>query len=376
MTERPEITTKKPDITVVVCTHNRAEMLREALESLSRLHLPDGMAAEILVVDNASTDNTPAVVREVAEKSPLPVRYVFEQQPGIVPARNRGVNEAEGQWIAFFDDDQLADENWLRELYAAAVAEGVKMVGGAVWLKLPAGCRRNLSPVCRMLLGETVGRTTACDYDYRFTPGTGNLMLHRSVLTHIGLFDPRLRERGEDTDLFLRAQAAGYRGRYTPRAVIHHVIPPERLSDTFLLKLSRLMADGMAEDEWRARGRRLYPFVWLARLAQLVFTLWPRWLWAVLTRNPEARLGMRCRLVIARSVLRDGWQFIFTPARRRPPVTSPSPPAEENALLPRDENEDENRAISATTNAADGAGHLAPTAVLSHHFTGPKGEMT
>lgn len=303
-------------ITIVVCTYNRAESLRDALQSLTRLRVGDDFSADILVVDNNSHDHTPRVVEEAASESPIPIRRVLESQQGVVHARNRGVAEAEGEWVAFFDDDQLADENWLIELRAAAVSTNAKCVGGSVVLKLPEGCDRKLSPVCQMLLGATVGRETAREYDYRFTPGTGNLMLHRDVFETVGTFDPSYHQRGEDTNLFLRAHAAGFRSWYTPAAVVHHVIPPERLSDDFLMKLAGIMAVGMAEDERQAIGRVRYPVVWSARVAQFGLMKLCQAL-SSFRRDPEVRLANRCRSHIAKTALTDGWSLMW---KRRTPA--------------------------------------------------------
>ena len=298
-------------ITIVLCTWNRAEMLREALTSLSQVRVTDDFGAEILVVDNNSPDHTAKVVDEVAATSPIPIRRVLETQQGVVHARNRGVAEAAGDWIAFFDDDQLADENWLVELHAAAVSQNAKCVGGSVVLKLPESCDRELSPICQMLLGATAGRDTAREYDHRFTPGTGNLMLHRDVFAAIGVFDPAYHMRGEDTNLVLRALAAGLRSWFTPAAVVHHIIPAERLDDEFLLRLAGIMAEGMAEDERDAVGHRRYPLIWSARVAQYAL-LNLRYLWAGLCRNRERRLGLKCRLHMAKKVLADGWRLMWS----------------------------------------------------------------
>src|SRR5262245_8681240 len=118
------------DISIVVCTQNRAEMLRGALASLFDL-ATDDFAYEIVVVDNGSTDHTQQVIAVAAAQSCYPLRGVYEPEKGIVPARNRGIREADGRWIAFFDDDQLADVRWLAELYRGANEKRCSVVGGA-----------------------------------------------------------------------------------------------------------------------------------------------------------------------------------------------------------------------------------------------------
>ncbi len=311
------MTTERIDVTIVLCTYNRADRLRVALLSLTALQIPDGVTAEVLVVDNASTDHTADVVNEVAIGSPIFVRGICEDKQGVVHARNCGVANARGEWIAFFDDDQLADPHWLAELLRAASEQKVRCVGGFVMLQLPDGESRNLSPVCRILLGETVGRKSAQKYDHRFTPGTGNLMVHRTAFEEVGTFNPEFHERGEDTDFFLRMLHAGMSGWFTPAAIVHHVIPPERLSDEFLLRLSHIMANGMAEDERHAHGKYRYPVIWLARVAQLVGVLIPRWMIALVRGDRERRLGARCRLTIAAQTLRDGWRLMTTASTKR-----------------------------------------------------------
>lgn len=286
-------------------------MLRDALTSLSQVRVTGDFAAEILVVDNNSPDHTATVVDEVAAASPISIRRVHETQQGVVHARNRGVAEANSEWIAFFDDDQFADENWLVELHDAALSQNAKCVGGSVVLKLPAACDRELSPICQMLLGATAGRDTSREYDHRFTPGTGNLMVHRDVFATVGVFDPAYHMRGEDTNLFLRALSAGFQSWFTPSAIVHHIIPAERMTDEFLLKLAGIMAEGMAEDERDAVGHRRYPFVWSARVAQYAL-LQLRKLWAGVCQNRERRLGLNCRLHMAKKVLADGWRLMRT----------------------------------------------------------------
>ncbi len=302
-----------PAITVVVCTRNRAESLRTALDSLIRLETGDSFRFDILVIDNGSTDHTPQVVDDVARRAAMPVRHIVEPRKGVVPARNRGVQEAAGEWIAFFDDDQLADPQWLARLLAVARDESAECVGGAVRLKLPDGIDRDLSPVVRMMLGETVGMPERRRYTDRVTPGAGNLMVHRRVFEQVGLFDERCADRGEDTDLFLRIHRAGIASWYEPGAVVHHVIPLERLEDEFLLRMAERMSRGMALNERDARGPAKYPLIWLARLAQFCLVLMPRHAAAVMRRDREAALGTRCRVRIARNVLRDGWKLIPFP---------------------------------------------------------------
>ncbi|MEX0701938.1 MAG: glycosyltransferase [Planctomycetales bacterium] len=301
-----------PSITIAVCTRNRADALRAAVASLGGLATHGRFTYDVLVVDNGSTDETPAVARELAENLPIEVRYAREETPGVVFARNRAIAECRGQWLAFFDDDQAADPEWIAELLALAERRNAECVGGKVRLRFPAGVERALSPICRMLLGESVGLDSERKYSAAVTPGAGNLMVRRAALERVGGFDPAYNGRGEDTDLFLRLMSAGIEGWYSPAAIIHHIIPAERVSDDYLLRMAARMSQGMAENERRARGGLPYPLVYAARLAQAAVVLWPRCLAARLGGDREAALGARCRLRIAGGYLREGRRLLLS----------------------------------------------------------------
>ena len=124
------MTKNLPTITVVVCTRNRADRIAVALDSLGRLETDGAFRFDVLVVDNGSTDDTAAIVERIASGFPVTLRRIFEEQPGVGRARNRGVAESRGEWIAFFDDDQAADPRWLAELVALAERKQARCVGG------------------------------------------------------------------------------------------------------------------------------------------------------------------------------------------------------------------------------------------------------
>ena len=131
---------KKIDISVSVCTYNRAEILHGALESLICQETDGKFSYEIIVVDNASTDDTKAVVEQIIKTSPMPIRYILEEDKGVAQARNRGVKESQGTWIAFFDDDQLAERDWLKNLLDIALQMGADCVGGTILIYFQQEC--------------------------------------------------------------------------------------------------------------------------------------------------------------------------------------------------------------------------------------------
>ena len=116
------------NVSVLIGTYNRCERLRGTLQALKAQRLDAGMAPELVVVDNRSTDATRAVVEEEGARAPWPVRYVYEPMQGLCAARNRAIHEARGRWLAFIDDDVRPDQEWLRMIVRAFQqwnAEGV-----------------------------------------------------------------------------------------------------------------------------------------------------------------------------------------------------------------------------------------------------------
>src|SRR5665213_408518 len=100
------------DISIIISTRNHAEGLARTLNSFGMIRIPEGITAEVLVVDNASTDNT----REVAQGAPrggFSVRYLMEPTPGKMHAQNRGLAAAQGTIILTTDDDVVPTKDWL-----------------------------------------------------------------------------------------------------------------------------------------------------------------------------------------------------------------------------------------------------------------------
>ncbi len=226
------------DITVVLPTFNRAPLLERALPGLLRQRTENRFTYEVLVVDDGSRDHTPQVVAQASRLAgPVPVRYLYQENSGRSAARNVGVRQARGVWLAFFDDDQEATPRWLLELWQTARRQGVMGVAGRVVLKLPAGGLTTLGPRARRILGETPPwiRRTPC----RDSMTSGNVLLHRSLFTAVGGFDELL-NRDQDTDLFWRLEKAQVPLAYAPEALVFHMLPAERCQPGHLKNLARM----------------------------------------------------------------------------------------------------------------------------------------
>lgn len=293
------------DVSIVMCTHNRAAMLRDALDSLMGQQTDGRFTYEIVLVHTASPDGTLSVIDQARQRSHVPIVDVHEPRPGQVVARNVGLETARGKWIAHFDDDQVAEPDWLKELLALARDKNVKSVGGALYLRLPDGCRRKLRPDCRRALGESVDWTTARAYTRNEGPGTGNQMVHRSVFEVVGKYDESFSLRGYDTDMYRRIREAGFDSWFAPRAIAYHVTPAERLDEEYFRETSLHNGWLFARRDRVEWGAAATVALMCARFAKMALIGVPRLAWARLTGDREQMLEGRVRLWRAEGYTRN-----------------------------------------------------------------------
>jgi glycosyltransferase involved in cell wall biosynthesis len=187
-----------PDISVVIPTHNRSGLLTVTLRSALRQH---GVDLEVMVVDDGSTDDTGDVVAGLRDAR---VRLVRHETPhGVAAARNRGIAEAAGRWVAFLDDDDLwAPEKLTLQLEAANATNSAWVYAGAV----------NVDDRLRILEGgPPPPPERMLELLTRYNPvpaGASNVMVRADALARVGPFDPQLR-RTEDWDLWIRLARDG-----------------------------------------------------------------------------------------------------------------------------------------------------------------------
>jgi len=223
------------DISVIVCTYNRADMLRVAVDSLCRLETKGLFTYEIIVVDDASTDDTGSVLRTLAANTPVSTHSIRGSGKGVAAARNAGIDEARGAYIAFFDDDQTAEPSWLIELWRTLKDSGAACVGGARTLDLSADQLASLPRIIRLYLGEIPVESEMRPCGRADLPCTGTVLMERRVFQAAGRFDASLTQGGEDTEFFARVRRAGLPCWYTPRSIVRHMVPEYRLQESYLM---------------------------------------------------------------------------------------------------------------------------------------------
>jgi succinoglycan biosynthesis protein ExoM len=217
-------------VSICMATFRRNERLRAVLEDIARQdRLPD----QLVVVDNDPAGGARSIVEQYrASGTPFRVDYDVQPEPNIAVTRNRTVQLATGDWIAFIDDDERAPREWLRELLKAAEighADGVLApVEPQVPSDAPAWIRK--------------GRF----YDFPHQPEGavvplnrmrfGNALLRANCLrSEAGPFDPRYGlMAGEDTDLLIRLARKGAKIVWTEKAPVFEPVEPGRLSLQYL----------------------------------------------------------------------------------------------------------------------------------------------
>lgn len=254
-------------VSVIVPSFNRAAWLGEALDSLVTQSVRERLDLEVIVVDNASTDDTAAVVGKIAGATmPVRVRYEYESTPGDGAARNRGLAAASHDLLAFFDDDQIASPSWLDELLDVAQRSGAALVGGSVGLLLDEPER--FGPVTRRdMLREAFPYERMQPYRQDLLPGTCNLLVHRSVFDDVGLFDESL-NGGSDFDFLRRARDRGYEPWYAPDALVNHRVGQYRRTSEYFRRESRRNGWGLAETTRVDEGTTRMVVECVARIGQ------------------------------------------------------------------------------------------------------------
>lgn len=231
-------TTTNLDVTVVICTRNRASQLQNALASAAQMRIPDGLRWELVVVDNGSSDDTADVALSFADR--LPVRVVREETAGLSNARNRGAAEARGRYICWTDDDVLIDSGWLAA-YAAAFERHPEaaVFGGRINPVLeaptPAWFARlaNCWPLSTLLARRDFGEIIPLDFEGGVAPWGANFAVRTAEQRRVR-YEPSLgvspnhRRVGEEAEVIYRILASGKRGWWTPDAVVNHIIPVKR----------------------------------------------------------------------------------------------------------------------------------------------------
>ena len=260
-------------LSVVICTFNRCDLLKGALESLiNQSAAPEDF--EVLIIDNASTDDTKAVSTSYVSRYQH-FRYFHETTVGASSARNRGCQEARGLFIAFMDDDGRADKYWI-QVY-------LKLIQSLNPRPLILG-----GPIYPFYLGQkpdwfldkyeirNLGKKGYIDLNTMVNISGSNMVLELMLIRKIGGFDPVLGPHGkkfwlgEETELLERAAQISNQdivAYYEPDAIVYHAVPPVKYTVMYRLRRTFIGSANLAQrtkaqDPWK---QKLGHLAWYSR---------------------------------------------------------------------------------------------------------------
>ena len=255
-------------LSVILCTYNRERYLYNVLHSLAAGTCHD---YEIVLVNNNSTDGTEAECRRFQADHPdVAFRYCIESQQGLSYARNRGIQESQGEVLVYVDDDALVNPEYLQTYADFFRQHPEAMAAGGPILPQYDGCEEPLwmSHYTRQLVtGKLDLGSREREFPNGAFPGGGNAAYRKEVFDQVGLFNVELGRKGnsligaEEKDLFDKMTSRGIRFYYLPTAILYHLIPPKKLTDDYFNRLTYSI--GVSE---RYRTRQIGTGKYLGRL--------------------------------------------------------------------------------------------------------------
>lgn len=235
-------------ISICLCTYKRAH-LRDTLQSLAALTIPDNANVEVVVVDNDELLSGQPIIEQIKDNYPHQLIYASEPKKNISAARNMCLTQAKGDWVAFLDDDEVADVNWLTHLYNTAQQYQASAVFGRVVSTYP-----NNTPQWIIQGGffDRKERETGAEV----TSGACNCTLVNAKDMQGQLFDLAYGlSGGEDADFFHRLHKQGKKLVYCQEAFVSEEVENNRLNIDFLI--NRKIRIGSSFSKYRYENKPL-----------------------------------------------------------------------------------------------------------------------
>ena len=231
-----------PEISVAVCTYNRSDVLPKCLESLVD-QTAGSELFEVLIIDNNSTDETKKIASDFCKKHNN-FKYIFEGKQGLSHARNRAIVEASGKYLAYIDDDAIADRDWVKSILDCFAKTDADVVGGPIFHFVKAEKRPLFyNKKCFSFdPGNKRKRMLPPGFDFGF-PG-GNSCFKRSLFDEFGNYLAglgmmgRKQRMGEDSEMGYRLLKAGKVFYYEPGMKIDHQLRSKNVTLKGILKRS------------------------------------------------------------------------------------------------------------------------------------------
>ncbi len=258
----------KPPIAIIVPTFRRPAGLQAALRSLFAQGDVAHLVREIVVVDNDSMATALAVIDGLRDESPWPLVLVHEPRAGVANARNAALSATSAPTIAFLDDDETANSNWLSMLYQAHLTLGADVTFSPI-----RGVADGAPDDCRDWLNGFFSRTGPADtrlIDYAY--GCGASIMNRATsLSDNPPFDAAANATGgEDDRLFTQLEKRGIRFGWAADAWVTEYAPPHRTTAAYALSRAVAYGQSPCQKSFQARPVKWLVIMWwmLIGLAQ------------------------------------------------------------------------------------------------------------
>ena len=235
----------KRGISIIICCYNSSWIIEETLQYIFSQRLEDATDWEIILVDNASTDGTGELVKKVFTKNRQnfhKCKLVREEKPGLIYARNKGINESQYEYLLFCDDDNLLSENYIQSIFeimdsdpriGACGGKGIPFIKGLEPAWFPkyqtgyaVGSQKRKGEILQLYGAGICIRKTVLEelknigFESILTGRKGNILL-----------------AGEDAELTMSAKLIGYKLYASDKLLFQHVLSEKRMTIDYLLKM-------------------------------------------------------------------------------------------------------------------------------------------
>ena len=257
------------DISIIICTYNRADNLKDCFDGLAAQEISSNFSWEVVLVDNNSSDHTRQFTQDYAASGHFMLHYTFEAKQGLSHARNQGISASSGAILIFIDDDIRVSKNWLQSIVNVFHTQQCDAVGGRIHIESPAKLPKWITPDMYGFLGhQDFGDAPHPMDGYKEFPFGGNMAMRRSAFDKVGLFDTEMGRKGtglkkeelfkgEEVDFFHRLADADGQFYYQPDALVLHKILAHQLKPGFFLTLHNNAGLLQARRDSMAYGRTL-----------------------------------------------------------------------------------------------------------------------
>lgn len=233
MTQRAEIHSTDPTVSVIIPAYNAAEYIAETLDSVLKQTFG---SLEVIVINDGSPDS--AELERELQPYLARIRYLKQENRGAAAARNTGLRAAKGEFVAFLDADDTWFPTFVEEqmkflkasgadfVYSDALLEGESPLNGRTFMEVQPS-RGDVTPASLLAVNVTVL--------------TSAVLARRAPIIEVGLFDEGLR-RGHDFELWLRLAKHGIRFAYQRKVLVRHLILESGLSGDTMSQLQRTLS--------------------------------------------------------------------------------------------------------------------------------------